>query len=105
MPVQCVFLPTQEEVHLLAVTTYRAPTPASPGATAAYESRLLLTALDFANRARGFSTYLPETYEKTRQYWELAYGFVLPRVPDGVLFGRIQTALGEQIVPLQVLVR
>ena len=102
---QCVFLPTQEEVHLVAVTTFRTPIPASPSATAAYESSLLLTALDLANRARGFSTYLPETYEKARQYWELAYGFVLPRVPDGVMFGRIQTALGEQVVPLQVLVR
>ena len=100
-----MFLPTLEEVQLLAVTTYRAPTPAAPSSTATYEAALLLTALDGANRARSFSTYLPDSFEKARLYWELAYGFVLPRAPANVGFGRILTALGEQIVPLMVLVR
>jgi len=135
-----VFLPTSEEVQLLAVATYdeeRADansatttdtsslhskistkntplrTPSSKNTTnsgtsthrAAYENALLLTPLDRLNRARGFSAYLPDTYSKTRQYWELAYGINLPAVPDNVGFARILTSLGEMIVPQMALIR
>lgn len=107
---QCVFLPTTEEVQLTATISYVPHTAAT--CTAAqyrdYEKHLFLTALDEANRARGYSTYLPDTYARARLCWELAYGIMLPKKPaasDGVMFARIQTALGEQTVPLAALAR
>ncbi len=135
-----MFLPTSEEVLLLAVasydearagasfttttdtsslhakistknTTFRAPpskntTNSDTSAhRAAYEIALLLTPLDRLNRARGYSAYLPDTYSKARQYWELAYGINLPAVPDNVGFARILTSLGEVIVPQMALAR
>lgn len=135
-----MFLPTSEEVQLLAVATYDEARAAATITTttdtsslhgkigtkyktfhtsssknitnadtsahrAAYDNALLLTPLDRLNRARGFSAYLPDTYSKARQYWELAYGINLPAVPDNVGFARILTSLGEVIVPQLTLAR
>lgn len=114
---QCVFLPTGEEVQLTAVLPYvpHIPTHAtsrtatcSPAQHREYEKCLFLTPLDVANRARGFSAFVPDSYSRARLYWELAYGVLLPKNPspvDQIVFARIQTALGEQTVPVSALTR
>lgn len=107
---QCVFLPTAEEVQLFATISYvpHNPTTCTLCQHRDYEMSLFLTALDVTNRARGYSTYLPDNYARARLYWELAYGIVLPKSPtesNNATFARIQTALGEQTVPLAALAR
>lgn len=90
----------------MAVASYDSQRAAKSGEIrSTYEAALLLTPLDQANRQRGYSAYLPDSYAKARQYWDFSYGVQLPREPDGVGFARILTDLGEQIVPQLALVR
>lgn len=124
----CVFLPSNETIQLLAVIPY-IPQKITSNTTSntttgtgtkrnldisqsyrAYEQEVFLTHLDRANRAHGYSTFLPDTYARVRLYWELAYGIHLPKCPgdsekDYVYFARVSLPLGEQIVPLCTLAR
>jgi hypothetical protein len=109
--VTCTFLPTNEVVQLLALIPYiplRSGAQLSPHRT--FEQAVFLTPQDCANRARGYNTYLPDSYARARLYWELAYGVLLPKVPalqgDGaVVFARTRTALSDQFVPFTALCR
>jgi hypothetical protein len=98
-------------VTLLAVIPYIPLRPgAQPSSHRSFEQSVFLTPQDCTNRAHGYNTYLPDSYARTRLYWELAYGILLPKVPalqeDGaVFFARIRSALGDQVVPLITLCR
>lgn len=107
---QCVFLPTAEEVQLTAVIPFlpAGAVHCSPAQYREYEKGVFLAPLDVANKARGFSAYVPDSYARARLYWELAYGILLPKCPepeDNLMFGRIKTALGQQTVPISALAR
>jgi hypothetical protein len=109
--VPCVFVPTHDDVQLLAVIPYiPVGTTTTPAQHRAYEESLFLTAVDRRNRSRGYCRYLPDTYERARLYWDLAYGVHLPSLPqtagsEAVLFVLIESPLGQQVVPISTLAR
>jgi hypothetical protein len=93
---------------VLAVAHFTPSASVDRAAQRAYEASILLTDLDRLNKSKGYALYLPDSYAKCKLYWELAYGVMLPDATDGepVAFAKIAFKTGgEQIVPLQALVR
>ena len=79
-----IFLPTNETVTVHSIQPYL-PIHAAPRRASELgdqqDKHYFLTVLDLKNRARGYNTYLPDSYAKFRTYWQLAFGMSLPKAP------------------------
>ena len=133
-PTSMIFLPTGEEVTILAFDSYKGTlntsdvrrTCTDSSKRAAREgvelpdpsyiaTSILLTKLDIKNRRRGYSLFLPDNKNKCDDYWRMGYGIdILPDIKQvstgqsdkGYHLSEITMELGDiRIVPTQLLAR